>query len=235
MRHRIDAGRESFVVFVADAPDGRGDLYAMTAVGSDVVQLTFTLPAEWRPRVSPNGDVVAFLRSRDEADTLRTRVWLVNLLNGAERELAMPDSSGAPSDLAWSADGREILVATSSGTWSVAVPPAPSHATSVPAAATTAFQVRVGSPPFASIAACAERAADLCVLPDSGTPALLVSDAGDPFRWGGDSVAYVRAGGEVVIRPLGSGRSRTLRWRDALRAPREPDAFVTGRRVRETP
>ena len=53
MRHHIEAGQEPFVVFVADAPDGRGDLYAMTPVGSDVVQLTFSLPAEWRPSLSP--------------------------------------------------------------------------------------------------------------------------------------------------------------------------------------
>jgi hypothetical protein len=233
MRHRIDAGRETFAVFVADAPDGRGDLYAMTGVGSDVVQLTFTLPAEWRPRLSPGGDVVAFLRSRDMRDTLRTRVWLLNLLNGAERELALPDSSGVPEDLGWSDDGRALGVRTSAGTWSLSTPPAPPAAVVLPGVA--AFPVRVGYPPFASIAPCADMATNLCVYPDSGTPAVLDDGARDAFRWGDDSVAYVR-GRDVVIRPLGRGRSRTLRWREGLRNPREPDAFVnTGPTVRESP
>lgn len=239
MRHRIDAGQETFAVFVADAPDGRGDLYAMTGVGSDVVQLTFTLPAEWRPRISPSGDVVAFLRSRDEADTARTRVWLLNLLNGAEREVALPDSSGAPTDLAWAADGRGLLVRTSQGMWAVATPPAAPAATRLEGssglAARAAFTPRVGSPPFASIVPCVSAPSDLCVMPDSGAAALLAADARDPFRWGGDSVAYVTGTGEVMIRALGPGRSRTIRWREGLRNPREPDAFVTGRRVRETP
>ena len=233
MRHRIDAGRETFAVFVADAPDGRGDLYAMTGVGSDVVQLTFTLPAEWRPRLSPSGDVLAFLRSRDERDTLRTRVWLLNLLNGAERELALPDSSGTPNDLAWSDDGRAVLVRTSAGAWSISTPPAKPDAVVLPNVSN--FPVRVGYPSFASIAACADVVANLCVYPDSGTPALVADDARDAFRWGDDSVAYLHGGG-VVIRPVGPGRSRTLRWRAGLRGPREPDAFVkTGPTVRETP
>jgi hypothetical protein len=212
MRHRIDAGRETFAVFVADAPDGRGDLYAMTGVGSDVV---------------------AFLRSRDVRDTLRTRVWLLNLLNGAERELALPDSSGVPEDLAWADDGRALVVRTSAGAWSLSTPPAPPNAvvlSSVPASS-----VRVGYPSFASVAPCADLATNLCVYPDSGTPAVLDDGARDAFRWGDDSVAYVR-GRDVVIRPLGPGRSRTLRWREGLRNPREPEAFVkTGPTVRDSP
>jgi hypothetical protein len=233
MRHRIDAGRETFAVFVADAPDGRGDLYAMTGVGSDVVQLTFTLPAEWRPRLSPGGDVLAFLRSRDERDTLRTRVWLLNLLNGAERELKLPDSSGVPNDLAWSDDGQGLQVRTTAGAWRLTVPPAAPSSTVL--SGPTPFARRVGTPAFATVAPCADAATNLCVYPDSGAPGLLADAARDPFRWGNDSVAYVR-GTDMVIRPLGPGRSRTLRWRAGLRNPREPDAFVrTGPTVRETP
>lgn len=233
MRHRIDAGQESYAVFVADAPDGRGDLFAVTAVGSDVVQLTFTLPAEWHPRISPNGDVVAFLRSRNEGDTLHARAWLLNLLNGAERELTLPDSSGAPVGIAWDANGSALVVHTTSGAFQVAAPPATAAATRVPEVSRSVL--RVGSPEFASIAPCVDAATDLCVFPDSGAASLLAQDAHDAFRWGTDSVAYL-AGGEVVIRPLGPGRSRTLRWREGLRNPRAPDAFVkVGPRERDSP
>lgn len=233
MRHRIDAGQETYLVFVADAPDGRGDLYAMTAVASDVVQLTFTLPAEWCPRVSPHGDVVAFLRSRDEGDTLHTRVWLLNLLNGAEREVVLPDSSGAPLDLAWEDDGAGLRVRTTAATFRVAAPPARPQVTELPGVSMPG--ARVGFPAFATVAACAGSGGNLCVFPDSGPAAVLARDARDAFRWGSDSVAYL-SGGEVVIRPLGPGRSRTLRWREALRNPRTPDVFVkVGPRARDFP
>jgi hypothetical protein len=239
MRHRIEAGQETYAVLVADAPDGRGDLYAMTGVGSDLVQLTFTLPAEWRPRLSPSGDVVAFLRSRDQADTLRTTVWLLNLLNGAERQVVLPDSSGTPRDLAWADDGQALLVQAGDVTWSLSVPPAPPSAARLdspraPTPARSGFPIRVGTPTFATIAPCAD-GIELCVYPDSGQPAALAAGAREAFRWGGDSVAYVLEGA-VVVRPLGPGRSRSVRWREGLRNPREFDAFVpTGPRQRATP
>ena len=97
LRHKFEVGHDPYVILVADAPDGRGDLWAMSPEGSDIVQITFSLPAEWSPRLSPSGDVIAFLRSREEGDTARTRIWLLNLLNGSEREVRLPDSSGAVS------------------------------------------------------------------------------------------------------------------------------------------
>ena len=112
LRHKFEVGRDSYVILVADAPDGRGDLWAMSPEGSDIVQITFSLPAEWSPRLSPSGDVIAFLRSREQGDTARTRIWLMNLLNGSERELTLPDSSGAPTALAWAEGGRALLVRT---------------------------------------------------------------------------------------------------------------------------
>ena len=87
LRHKFEVGRDPYVMLVADAPDGRGDLWAMSPEGSDIVQITFSLPAEWSPRLSPSGDVIAFLRSREQGDTARTRIWLMNLLNGSEREV----------------------------------------------------------------------------------------------------------------------------------------------------
>lgn len=222
MRHHIEAGQEPFVVFVADAPDGRGDLYAMTPVGSDVVQLTFSLPAEWSPSLSPNGTVVAFIRSREESDTTNAKVWLLNLLNGAERELVLPDSSGAPVRVAFIDDGRKLLVQTTVKMFKVMAPPARPEAEEV-AMDPEAFAIRVGTPSFARVAQCAE-SKELCVVPDSGTPAPLAEGARDAARWGDDSLSYVQ-GDELVIRPLGPGHPRVVRWRSSLRNPRSITVF----------
>jgi hypothetical protein len=225
MRHHIEAGQEAFVVFVADAPDGRGDLYAMTPVGSDVVQLTFTLPAEWSPSVSPSGDVIAFLRSREEADTARVRVWLLNLLNGAERELPMPDSSGVPVRVAWAADGRELLVRSTRSIYRITAPPAAPRTEEVAGPAEAeALLLQVGSPAFARIDRC-EGSMELCVYPDSGEAAPLAQGARDAARWGDDSVAYIQ-GDELVVRPLGPGRSRRVRWRESVVNPRSVSVFA---------
>ncbi len=223
MRHKIEAGQEPFVVFVADAPDGRGDLYAMTPVGSDVIQLTFSLPAEWSPSLSPNGDVVVFIRSREESDTTNARIWLLNLLNGAERELALPDSSGAPVRVAFIDGGRQVLVQTTQKMFRVKAPPARPEAEEI-AINPEAFALRIGTPAFARVAECAG-SRELCVIPDSGSPAPLAEGAHDAARWGDDSLAYVQ-GEELVIRPLGPGHPRVVRWRSNLRNPRAITVFA---------
>lgn len=232
MRHRIEAGQESYVVFVANAPDGRGDLHAMTPSGSDVVQLTFTLPAEWGPALSPHGDILAFLRGREEGDTTRTSVWLLNLLNGAERELPLPDSAGAPVTVRFADEGRSVIVRTTSKAFRIAAPPAAPTTEELPAkAAAEAMSIRVGTPAFARVDRCPGSTA-LCVFPDSGAPAPLAQDARDATRWGADSIAYIQ-GGELIVRPLGPGRARRLEWRKGIQQPRGLTAFVTIPRVRE--
>ena len=163
----------------------------------------FTFPAEWSPRLSPSGDVIAFLRSREQGDTARTRIWVMNLLNGSERELTLPDSSGAPTALA----SFHIEL---SGT---------SRAVSA-----QAFVVLVGAPVFARVAAC-EATNALCVYPDSGPPASIAEGATDPVRWGDDSLGYV-LDGELVIRPVGPGRERLVRWRESLVNPRDLSVFT---------
>lgn len=231
LRHKLEVGRDAYVVLVADAPDGRGDLWAMNTEGSDVVQVTFSLPAEWSPRLSPSGDVIAFLRSREQGDTARTRIWLMNLLNGSEREVTLPDSSGAPTALAWASGGRSLIVRTTRTIFRVNAPPMPPEPAEVPAgerpAAEEALAVRVGSPAFARIAPCEETTA-LCVFPDSGPPATLADGATSPARWGDDSLAYERDG-DLVVRPVGPGRERLVRWRSSLVNPRDLTVF-TGRR-----
>jgi hypothetical protein len=231
LRHKFEVGRDSYLILVADAPDGRGDLWATNTEGSDVVQITFSLPAEWSPRLSPSGDVIAFLRSRQQGDTARTRIWLMNLLNGSEREVTLPDSSGAPTALAWTEGGRALIVRTTRTFFRVNSPPMPPKPAEVPVnerpAAERALAVLVGSPAFARVAAC-EGAAALCVYPDSGPPATIATGATDPARWGDDSLAY-EMDGELVVRPVGPGRERLLRWRSSLVNPRDISVF-TGRR-----
>lgn len=231
LRHKFEVGRDAYVVLVADAPDGRGDLWAMSPEGSDPVQLTFSLPAEWSPRLSPTGEVIAFLRSREQSDTARTRIWLMNLLNGSERELGLPDSSGAPLALAWTEGGRALVVRTTRTILRLNAPPSPpAPAEMSPAdlrAAEQAFSVWVGSPAFARVAPC-DGAAALCVYPDSGSPATLAAGATNPVRWGDDSLGY-QLNGELVVRPVGPGRERIVRWRGSLVNPRDLTVF-TGRR-----
>ena len=228
LRHKFEVGRDSYVILVADAPDGRGDLWAMSPNGSDIVQITFSLPAEWSPRLSPTGDVIAFLRSRAQGDTARTRIWLMNLLNGSEREVSLPDSSGAPTAIAWADGGRALLVRTTRTTFHVNAPPYPPEPTELSlterAAAAQAFEVTVGSPAFARVAAC-EGTNALCVYPDSGPPASIAEGATDPVRWGDDSLGY-ELDGDLVIRPVGPGRERLVRWRAALVNPRDLSVFT---------
>lgn len=231
LRHKFEVGRDSYVILVADAPDGRGDLWAMSPDGSDIVQITFSLPAEWSPRLSPSGDVIAFLRSREQGDTARTRIWLMNLLNGSEREVSLPDSSGAPTALAWADGGRALLVRTTRTIFHVNAPPhspEPSELSgSERAAAARAFEITVGSPAFARVAAC-EGTNALCVYPDSGPPGRIAEGATDPVRWGDDSLGY-ELDGDLVVRPVGPGRERLVRWRASLVNPRDLSVF-TGRR-----
>jgi hypothetical protein len=228
MRHRIEAGRDAYVVVVADAPDGRGDLWAVHAAGGEAVQLTFSLPAESGPRLSPHGDVVAFLRARNTVDTVYRRVWLMNLLSGAERELVLPEEAGVPRAVAWGAEGRVLLVRTSAATWLVNAPPArpdPQRLVgSDVARADSAFAVLVGSPPFARIVPC-EGAPGICSVDASGNAAVISPVGREPVAWGPDSVAWLE-GDEIVVRPAGPGRSRRARLPERLDNVREGTAFL---------
>lgn len=212
LRHRIGTGEEPYAVFVADAPDGRGDLWAVAPGGGRPIQITFTPPAEFGAALSPDGIQIAFIRSRTEADTALRTLGALNLLNGAERALSLPADAGYPLALAWSPDGRRLVVRTTRGLWRLDGPPEPPHAAPVPAVARAAaeslFSVYVGDPPFARIVPCAT-ASDLCVAGDSGV-SVLAPSASEPMHWGADSVAYL-VGDEIVVRALGPGRSRVIR------------------------
>ena len=227
LRGQIEVGRDAYAVFVAGGGPAGGDLYAVRAEGGAAIPITFSNVGEMRPRLSPDGVAVVFLRGRSLVDSTPATIWVVNLLSGAERELELPKAAGAPVLAAWSADGRTIVVSTASGLYRFGVPPADGRARPVPAGerapAESSLAVLLGDPVFARVVPCAENDA-LCAASDSGAPQLLARGASDPFRWGADSVAYF-VDGNVEIRPLGAGHMRRLEISGPPR-PRQMTAFM---------
>src|SRR6185312_12444453 len=137
-------------------------------------------------------------------DSTPATLWVLNLWNGADRELRLPKDSGLLERVAWSSDGIALLVKTSKDLYRVEAPPAKPNAKSIPpgerAAAESSLAVLLGDPVFARVVPCPQ-AEDLCVIPRSGRPGILAQAATDPVRWGNDSVAFFT--GELLqIRPL---------------------------------
>jgi hypothetical protein len=226
LRGRIDVGHESFAIFVGGNGQN-GDLYAVRADGGPAVPITFTAVAELRPSLSPGGTEVAFLRGRSLRDSTPASVWVLNLLNGAERELHLPKGVGAPQGVAWSRDGGSVIVAAGGSFYRITAPPGDSDAQEIPpperAAAESALAVLVGDPVFARIVPC-QRRQDLCVQPRRGKAGILAQAAREPLRWGGDSVAFF-VGDLLQIRPLARGRPRILNWSEVPAAPRQMTFF----------
>jgi hypothetical protein len=227
LRDKIDVGRESYAVFVGGSGLS-GDLYAVRANGGPVYQITFTTVAELRPALAPNGTDLAFLRGLSPRDSTPATLWVMNLLNGAERELKLPKDAGPPSRVAWAADGSELIVQAGSELYRLEAPPARTDAEPVPAsgraAAESSLAILLGDPVFARVMPCTRRADDLCVIPRSGRSAILAQAASDPVRWGSDSVAFF-AGELLQIRPLARGRPRLLHWSHAPARPRQVTFF----------
>jgi hypothetical protein len=221
----MEVGRDAYAVFVAGRSPSGGDLYAVRTEGGPVVPITFTNVGEMRPRLSPDGGSVVFLRGRSLTDSTPASIWVMNLLSGAERELVLPKGAGKPAAAAWSDGGRTIVV-SAGALYVFDAPPADAAAHLVEpsrrASAESSLAVVVGHPAFATVVPCAD-SKDLCVQTDTGAPGLLASGARDAFAWGRDSVAYF-IGDAVEIRPLGPGRSRALEL-DAPR-PRQMTAFT---------
>ncbi len=112
LRDKIDVGRESYAIFVGGSGIG-GDLYAVRADGGPAYQITYTTVPELRPALSPDGAQVAFFRGLSLRDSTPASVWVLNLLNGADRELRLPKDAGLPERIGWSSDGKTLLVKTS--------------------------------------------------------------------------------------------------------------------------
>jgi hypothetical protein len=225
LRGHAVVGRDAYLIFVADGAGNRPDLFAVRAEGGPVFQITFTSLAELSPALAPDGGSVAFLRGRTIGDSLPATVWLLNLVNGAERELALPRGSPAPDGVGWSADGRSLYVRAGALIYRLDAPPAPARPRSVTGierlAAESSLAVLVGEPPFGRVVPCHE---GLCAQTDGGAPAPFASRARDAVRWGDDSVGFL-VGSEVVVRPVGPGRSRRLEWSGAPANPRQLTYF----------
>jgi hypothetical protein len=224
---RFEVGRDPMVIFVGGEASAGGDLYALQADGGGAIPLTFSVVGELRPSLSPDGGQVAFLRAGTLADTLPASVWVLNLVNGAERQVRLPLAAGRPEQVGWSADGSALVIRASGGIYRAPAPPARGEALAVAGPARTAAEsslaVLLGNPAFARVVPCADPA-DLCVLGDSGAPALLAKHAGEAARWGEDSVAYLE-GGRLVVRPVGPGHARVVRWSSVPERPRQLTVF----------
>ena len=232
LRGQMEVGRDAYAVFVAGKGIAGGDLYAVRTEGGVAVPITFTNVGEMRPALSPDGGAVAFLRGQSLRDSTPGTVWVMNLLSGADRELALPRGAGLPTRVGWSRDGRSIVVGTATALYRFGAPPAPPDPRLVRpverAAAESSLAVLLGEPVFTRVVPCREPDA-LCVLGDTGAPGLLAQGARDAARWGTDSVAFI-AGNAVEVRPLGPGRARRLQVSGAPAPLRQLTVF-TGRPV----
>jgi hypothetical protein len=155
-------------------------------------------------------------------------VWIMNLLNGAEQELVLPEGAGPPRRIGWTGDGESLVVQAKSGLFRFSAPPAPAEAEAVPsderAAAESTLAVLLGDPIFARVVSCPRKPRDLCVRTRRGRTGLLAQAVRGPLRWGPDSVAFF-VGERLQIRPLSRGRGRMLLWSDWPKRPREMTFF----------
>lgn len=197
--------------------DGAGgtDLYALRPNGGAAIGLTFTPVAESAPALSPDGGAVAFLRTpwREGSPGAARSIWVMNLLSGAERELALPDGAGTPLRAGWAPDASAVYIETDRGVWRVALPPGRAAPVRVSGAdrarGDSALMVLLGQPAFARAVPCDTLPGALCSVAADGGSSVLTAGAEHPARWGSDSAAYVR-NGTIEVRPLGPGRPRRI-------------------------
>jgi hypothetical protein len=233
LRDKIDVGRESYAVFVGGSGMS-GDLYAVRANGGPAFPITFTAVGELAPALAPNGTDMAFLRAQSLRDSTPATVWVMNLLNGAERELRLPKGAGPPERVGWERDGTSLIVQVGDSLYRLNAPPAKADPQPVSsaerAAAESSLAVLLGDPVFARVVPC-RTATDLCLMTKTGSPGILAQAARDPVRWGPDSVAFF-VGTLVEIRPLARGRPRLLHWTNVPARPRQM-TFYQEKRERE--
>ncbi|MBA2292196.1 MAG: PD40 domain-containing protein [Gemmatimonadales bacterium] len=222
LTNRVELGSDDFVVFVGEGVDGNTDLFVSLSSGGSVTQLTYTGSVEMLPRLSPDGGVLAFFRSRDTTAGSPRALIVMNLLSASERRLDLPDGSGIPTALGWNADGTAIYLRLSTGTWRVAAPPAPQEMIAVTAselvAADTALGTWLGAARFAEAVACP--GGGVCVTGPRGDTTEIAPQGAGPLRWGADSIAWFE-GDNLIVRGLGPGSARRVMWRRAPANPRE--------------
>ena len=222
LSNRIKVGEEPIVVFIGEGVDGNTDLFVVPASGGSIMQLTFTPLRESMPRLNARGDIVAFLRARDTAATTPNEVVIMNMLNGAERALELPDGAGRTTTIAWGPDSNSLYVRSATGSWRMATPPAPPAAVAARGAeaitADSVFELWVGEPRFARIIPCAS--GGVCAVGPRVDTTVLSAVGRDPLRWGADSVAWFEGDG-MVIRGIGPGTVRRMLWKRPPAHPRD--------------
>jgi hypothetical protein len=230
LRGKIEVGKDPMVVFVGgDAPAG-GDLYVVPAAGGPAIQITFTGVGEMRPALSPDGAELAFLRAGSLTDSMPESIWVLNLINGAERRIQVPKDAGPPEQVGWAQGdgGRSLVIRAGGQLYRAAAPPATGTAHVVSqlerAPAESALAVLLGNPAFARAVPCATPG-DLCVVGDTGAPAVFARGAREPARWGDDSVGYLE-GDRLVVRPLAAGHARQVEWSALPARPRQLTVFA---------
>ena len=229
----IKVGEEPIVVFIGEGIDGNTDLFVVPASGGSIMQLTFTPLRESMPRLNTRGDIVAFLRARDTAATTPNEVVIMNMLNGAERSLDLPDGAGRATTIAWGPDSNSLYVRSATGSWRIATPPSPPSAIALRGGdfvtADSVFELWVGQPRFARIIRCAS--GGVCAVGPRVDTTILSPVGRDPLRWGTDSLAWFEGDG-MVIRGIGPGTVRRMLWKRPPAHPRDgsySDAVATGR------
>ncbi len=212
VKNRVGVGVESYVVFDAPGEDGQGDLYVGSGSGGKVFRVTFSRVHETAPALSPDGVMLAFVRGARAEDSAGHRVWVMNLLNGAEREIASPEGAW-PRRVAWSLDGGTLYLDTPRGVYRADAPPRSGPTTAVEAAerarADTTLSVPLGDPVRALAAPC-DSGGGICALTPGGSQPLAPRGRA-AFRWGADSVGYF-LDGRILVRPLGGGTTREVTW-----------------------
>ena len=225
LRGKMEIGQDPYAVFVGGgALDS--DLYAVRPDGGPPVRITFTNVAELRPALSPDGTGLAFLRGTSLNDATPATVWVINLANGSERELVLPEDAGPPRRVGWEAGGGALIVEAAKGLYRLNAPPEEANPERVlpaeRASAESSLAVLLGDPVFTRVVPCKTR--DLCVVGKNGRQSLLAQSVRGAVRWGGDSVAFF-VGNRLQIRPLKRGRPRILMMSNAPEKPREMTYF----------
>jgi len=116
-----DLYTHSQIVFTSYRDDGFGDIYIMNPDGSNLRRLTESYGFDWRPRLSPNGDQIAFESSRfcnnpNCLMSLPTMIYVMNSDGGNPHRLTENDINQFKEHTpCWSSDGKKIVFSVSSG------------------------------------------------------------------------------------------------------------------------
>lgn len=231
LANKIPIGEVPIVILVGDGAGGQSDLYAVRAEGGQVVRLSFTRLQEYAPAFHPAGGALAYLRRPEGAiDSSPARLVVLNLLNLAEREAALPDSIGVPRRIGWGDAGTTLYVLGDVGIARSPAPPSEMQFAPVDTAATgwaaadSVTSVLLGSPPIARVVTCggepiSSAAKAWCVMTSEGQRQEL-GRVVTPLRWGTDSLGFIE-GDLLLVYPLGGGRPRRMDWSRPPARPRD--------------